>query len=791
MTPDAGRLLALLPGLAPLVRLSRRELLARVGPWAGAALVTAGCRERVAPVPRETPSPPQTLPASAPPRGQVLGPQAWAIIEAASARILPTDEGAGAREANVVAFIDAQLATPVLQALGPAVKLTAELLDQAARGKAGLGFLALSGIGQDELLTALSRGQLPAAAGFPQKEAFAALHALTLEGFLSDPIYGGNRQMVGWRSVGFAEPGLRPTAPTTLASIPRKAARAAKISARAGVPADTDESFDAIVVGSGAGGGAAAWALCRAGWKVLVLEKGPHIAAENVVHDELGVCRRPYFVPSPLADPNMLAVAGDGAGPGAAAERSTDGWISSCVGGGTVHMAGYFFRMRPEDFLLRSLYGPVAGASVADWPIKFEELQRFYAEAERVIGVSGDAAGEPRRRPAYPLGPLLSHPAGALVDRACARVGLRSFRVARAIVSAPYGPRPACHYCRFCASYGCEVGAKSSTLSTFLAQAADSGNLTLSPDSQVVQVTAAEGRASGVIYTDDRGARHRVRSRVVVLAASAVQTARLLLISQLANGSGQVGKNLMFVSGAGGRGRFALPDPHFPPGARALPFIDRGVQDHYVTGKPAALPHPKAGTLLFQLPHANPIFQSERLAMEAAGPPRFGAALTRRMREFFLDSGTIEFEAFGEWLPNPGCHVTLDPGVKDGQGLPVARITAALHPASRAASDFLSARGRAVLEAAGARSIEDDLPRSPLGRARAYPFLQAGTARMGARASDSVLDPTGQAHEVRNLYVADASGFPSAGGAPHTLTIMANALRVTDQIVKRGRAWEL
>jgi choline dehydrogenase-like flavoprotein len=553
------------------------------------------------------------------------------------------------------------------------------------------------------------------------------------------------------------------------------------------MPADAEQIFDACVVGSGAGGGAAAYALCRAGLRVVVLEKGPLLDERQFLHDELGVCRRPFFVPSPLEDPNVVAL-GDDAGK---SERTADGWISSCVGGGTVHMAGYFFRMRPEDFRMRTLYGRVDGAEVADWPFSFEEMAPFYAQAEDVLGLSGDpGAPEPGRRRPYPLGPLLSHPAGSLIDRACARVGLHPFRVPRAIVSADYRGRPACHYCRFCASYGCEVGAKSSSLSTFLALARATGRLTLRPGTTVVAVEATRAggarRASGVVIEEAGGVRRRVRARVVVLAASSVQTARLLLLSELANGSGLVGKNLMFVAQAGGWGRFALPSEHFPPGSKALPFIDRATQDHYLAPASAGLPHPKAGTLLFQLPHANPIFQSERLAAVGPdAPPLFGAALKRRMREFFRETRTIEFEAFAEWLPSARSHVTLDPEVKDARGRPVARITAVPHPATVAAVDFLAARGRAVLEAAGTTSVGADPPRTPLGRARAYPFLQAGTARMGTRPAESVLDPTGQAHDVRNLYVADASGFPSAGGAPHTLTIMANALRVAAAITAR------
>jgi len=542
-------------------------------------------------------------------------------------------------------------------------------------------------------------------------------------------------------------------------------------------------SFDAVVVGSGAGGGAVAYALTRAGFRVCVLEKGPHYTEADFFHDELLVCRRNFFVPSPLEEPHMILKPGD-----RAAQRSADTWIACCVGGGTVHMSGFFFRLHREDLRLRSLYGEVAGASVADWPLSFDQLEPFYDQVERVIGVSGDAAqnpAEPHKTP-YPLAPILSHPAAALVEQGARKLGLHAFPTPRALLSADYAGRSACQYCGFCGSYGCEVGAKSSSLATFLALAARTGKLTLQPRAMVTAVGAdRRGRARSVTYLDAQGALHEVRGRVIVLCCSAVETARLLLQSRLANASGQVGQNLLFASFASGWGRFPIPSPHWPPGAGGLPFLDRSIQDFYLLPQ-AGLPHPKAGTLLFMLPHVNPIFQLERLAHTPAGqPPLWGPTLKRRMREFFHDTRTIEWEAFGEFLPHPGCDVTLDPEVKDLFGLPVARIRLAVHPATGAASDFLAQKGRSVLEAAGAGALGSS-SEEPI-----YTVLQAGTARMGSDPARSVTDPTGQAHQVKNLYVADGSGFPSAGGAPFTLTIMANALRVGAHIVARGKMGQL
>jgi choline dehydrogenase-like flavoprotein len=545
-----------------------------------------------------------------------------------------------------------------------------------------------------------------------------------------------------------------------------------------------DVELDACVVGSGAGGGAVAYALTRAGFRVALVEKGPHYKDADFFHDELAICRRTFFVPSPFSEPQVMLR--DGGAP----ERTTDGWIACCVGGGTVHMSGYFFRMRPEDFRLRSLYGGLPFSNLADWPIAVREMDPFYDEVERVIGVSGDATAEGRAA-AYPLGPMISHPSAALVEQACQKLGVRTFPTPRAIVSADYGGRPACHYCGFCGSYGCEVGSKSSTLSTFIALAQQSGRLTLVPNAMVSAVDMGGERAIGVTYIDQKGSHHAIRSKITVLACSAIQTARLLLLSAtshhpegLANSSGQVGKNLVFATFGSAYGRFGLPSPHFPDGARVMPFLDRAVRDYDVAPKPK-LEHPKEGTLLFMLPHKNPIFQAERLAKVQGGPPVFGAELKRRMREFFRDTRTIEVEGFGEFFPHAGCDVVLDPEVKDRYGLPVARIRTGVHPASLEASNALLSRGRAILDAAGAESV------GSYPGERIYHVLQAGTARMGKRAHDSVLDASGRAHDVKNLYVADASGFPSTGGAPFTLTIMANALRVASHIVRRAGRGEL
>jgi choline dehydrogenase-like flavoprotein len=487
------------------------------------------------------------------------------------------------------------------------------------------------------------------------------------------------------------------------------------------------DTADVVVVGSGAGGGAAAYALTKAGAHVLLLERGAHYTAKDFFHDELSVCRRNFFVPK---EPRMVARDGK------PAERSAETWIATCVGGGTVHMSGYFFRMERQD--------------LAGWPLRFEELEPYYDAVERIIGVSGT----PR------MAPILAHPAAALVEGACRKAGLAPFPIPRAIISEEFRGRQACTYCGFCGSYGCEVGAKSSSLATFVALAERTGKLSLRSRCRVTKVGKGE-----LTYVDADGRERRARGRAIVLACSAIETARLLLVSGL--GGPSVGKNLMFAMLASGHARFARPSPHWPQAAERLPFIDRAV----------AQPE---GVILFQRPHVNPIFQTEKLAWNRGGPPAFGAELKKRMREFFQETHTIEWEVFSTFRPNAGCDVTLDPSVKDTLGIPVARVRIGAHEESLRASDRLAAKAREVMAAAGA------LRQGETTDERIYPVLQCGTARMG-----EVVDQACELKQTKGVFVADSSSFASSGRAPFTMTIMANALRVGERIAGRLKRGDL
>ncbi|RKH15158.1 MULTISPECIES: GMC family oxidoreductase [unclassified Corallococcus] len=542
------------------------------------------------------------------------------------------------------------------------------------------------------------------------------------------------------------------------------------------------KAVDVCIIGSGAGGAPLALELGRAGFKVVVLEKGRHYQPKDFVHDEILNSRRNFFMPLPWEEPHLVRH-----GAKARYERSNVAWTANCVGGGTVHMSGFFYRLKPVDFRLRSTLGAVPGTTVADWPISYEDLAPFYDKAEAEMGVSGHAVphpfAEPRSGP-YPLPPLDVHPVASEIDKACSALGWHSTPTARGILSKAYKGRAPCAYCALCGSYGCETGAKSGTNVSLIPAAIATGNVEVRPGSMARSIEVdRQGRAKSVVYLDKDGVTQEQPAKVIIASATAVESARLLLNSTssrfpngLANGSGLVGKNLLFSSFGGSRAIFRvskqkearpwLMDP--------APFVNRSVQDFYLMPD-ARHGFRKGGTLGFMWSHPNPIFAAVGLAGSGKSGV-FGKELKDRMRAY-RDSRILEFEVYAEFLPTPGTSVTVESGVKDKYGIPVAAITLDRHPADYAATRFLVERGEEVLLRLDPDAVER------VGTQGETTILQHGTCRFGDDAATSVLDKHCRAHEVPNLYVVDGSFMPTGGSVPSTLTIAANSFRVAHHLV--------
>ncbi|MCU1245124.1 MAG: Glucose-methanol-choline oxidoreductase:NAD binding site [Acidobacteria bacterium] len=517
--------------------------------------------------------------------------------------------------------------------------------------------------------------------------------------------------------------------------------------------------YDAVIVGSGAGGGALAWRLSAAGWRVLVLEKGPRFSRADYDHGSgLGPGG---FGPAIDGDPHTVVTART-----TVPVRTTLGWIATCVGGGTVHMGGYFYRFHPDDFRMRSRFGDYL--SIADWPYGYAELEPYYVLAERMMGVSGLAGADPfagARSAAYPLPPLEAHPFAAEVERACGQRGWHPFPTPRAVNSRPYDGRPACAYCRVCASYGCPVGARGTSQETFIAHAEATGRCEVRPLSMVREVVSVEGdRVSGCVYVDAEGREQFAAGAVVCISASAVESARLLLLSRSArfpdgigNEHGQVGRNLQFHAVTMGEALFALDRTPAALLHDPFPFLGRSLSDFYFLPKGVS-DLAKGGMIRFGIAPRVP-----------------GGYLTPS-----AEQRVLYFEAFHDFLPNEQTFVTLDDAVTDRWGLPAARIHLDLPPHHRRAGRFLADRAFEVYEDLGAtEGVTTDV-----GGTSAY--LVHGTCRAGLDPRTSVVDRFCRVHGVRNLYVADGSFMPTSGGASTTLTIVANALRTADHILTRA-----
>jgi choline dehydrogenase-like flavoprotein len=549
---------------------------------------------------------------------------------------------------------------------------------------------------------------------------------------------------------------------------------------------------DVCVVGSGAGGGPIALTLAEAGYSVIVLEKGPWFTEQDFFKDEIACCRRNTYSLN-LQEEFHVVEEYDGNKGWVARptyDSSWDFWNGNMVGGSSNLMSGFFHRLKPRDFRLLSEFGGIDGANIVDWPISYDELEPYYAKVEREVGISGRVINHPNQEPRstedFPFPPTAEHPVASWFDGASERDGLHSIPVPRAILPHQANGRGGCQYSGYCGSYGCSSGAKGSSRAALLNRAVLSGNCDIRANSHVYRLDSdTSGRVIRANYYDNDGSHEAVHADVFVVACQAVETSRLLLLSQgprhpqgLANNHGQVGKNLLFSAGGGGTGTF-LYSKLDPTKAAALdvqgPFVNRALQDWYYIND-GELGRMKGGTIEFLFRHPNPIGQANRQKWES-DRLLWGKPLKQKLHSYFTDARYLRFEVFSDWLPNDDCNVSLDASSKDKWDSPVARIKIGSHPHNLKVGRYLAKKGYQTLKAMGADSATWGVSSKPPVN------LIAGGCRFGIDPMLSVLDPDCRAHDVQNLYVTDGSFMPTGGSVPYTWTIYANAFRVADKIV--------
>ncbi len=552
--------------------------------------------------------------------------------------------------------------------------------------------------------------------------------------------------------------------------------------------------YDVLIVGSGASGGAVAYTLCKAGYKVAVLEKGRLIQREEFSKDELAYCRRDIVTPNLFEEYHTIEEKVEGKWVATPTyESGWSFWNGNIVGGSSNFMSGMLHRMHPDDFRLKSKYGEIRGANVVDWPISYEELEPYYTLAEELVGISGKAEEHPYEPPRstsdFPQPPTKENDVVKLIDKSCRHLNIVPLVTPRAVLSQDKGHRNACYYSNFCGSYGCSSGAKSSSREALLKPALATGNLTLMSNTYVKKLHAGKKEAVeyALVVNTITGKEKKIFAKMFVVAAQAHESARLLLNSAnryhpdgLANSSGELGKNLVFSAGGSGQGELhqdSLKEIKFEALMQTGFFVNRSILDwyfvdHWWDGKF------KGGLVEFMFEHQN-IISRARKDNEEEGHMVWGKALGEKLVKRFTQSKSIRFEIFNDWLPNDNCFVALDPTHKDKYGMPVGKLRLEGHPHDLKVGSYIAKKCEKVLEEMGAKNIYSSVSSAPPQN------LVAGGCRFGNDPKTSVLNKYCQAHDVPNLFVADAAFMPTGGSVPYTWTIYANALRVGDYMVQQ------
>ena len=554
------------------------------------------------------------------------------------------------------------------------------------------------------------------------------------------------------------------------------------------------KDFDVCVIGSGAGGGPIAYELSKAGHSVVVLEKGRWFKEDDFYKDEMACCIHEVFTPNLKEEQHVVETErGDDWRVQKTSESSWNLWNGNIVGGSSNFMSGFFHRLKPIDFNLKSTFGAIEGANMADWPISYDDLEPYYDKVEKVVGISGKVVKhkhqEPRSSKDFPYPPLGSHPLSKMIDKACDELGIASIPMPRAILSKPALGRSSCSYNGYCGGLGCATGAKGSSRAALLDKAVKTGQCEIYPQSHVSRILSDEkGQITSVEYYNKDGKKKHIDAKIYVVACQSIETARLLLNSTgkkhpkgLANSSGLVGQNLMFAGGGAGSGRINYAK-FSAKQVEALrqngPFINRTIHDYYVIDDPDFGDKAKGGVIDFVHLHPNPLARASGRISGRDGLI-WGKPLKRDLETYFREGRYIKIEAFCDWLPNENSFVKLDPKVKDKYGMPVARARFGFHGRNLQVGYYLAAKAGEVLKKMGASNVISFASGSPPVN------LVAGTCRFGNDPKTSVLNKDCQAHDVDNLYITDGSFMPNAGSAPFTWTIYANSFRVADKIIKR------
>ena len=550
-----------------------------------------------------------------------------------------------------------------------------------------------------------------------------------------------------------------------------------------------ESTYDVIVIGTGAGGGMAIKALCEAGLRVCALNSGRRLDPAKDFRNH----RQPYDLQyRGFGDPrkrdkyyHIENEHSDGLWEHGITYTTAPGttweWPRChAVGGKTNFWGRSAARMGDIDFKAASQDG---GADV-DWPVSYAEIAPYYSRVERMIGVASTVQNRPSNPDGEFLPPMRLRCLDHILKSGSDRKGVPYLPDRLAQLTVAHEGHPPCHYCGNCTE-GCDTGSFFSTPFFLLPPAERTGKLELRTNAVAKSILAdTSGRATGVLYVDRETKREvEVLGRTVVLAASCVESARILLNSKsreapngLANSSGQAGRNLCdHLYGTTGFGYLPqlLGQPSFPDNVSAsqVTWMPRwqnlpgSKKEAFVRGYSL---YPTGGCAEFPWYHGQ---------LEG-----FGSAFKREMRRHYPTPASFYCQVPS--LPAPTNYVDIDPEVVDVYGIPVVRVHFQWGPNELLMWEHAKQTTAEVLEASGGKLWgAGQEPFWP-----GYSLHETGTLRMGDDPKRFVTNRFGQCHDVRNLFVCDASVFLGCSDKTTTLSILAFALRTSEHLVAQLRA---
>jgi choline dehydrogenase-like flavoprotein len=557
--------------------------------------------------------------------------------------------------------------------------------------------------------------------------------------------------------------------------------------------AATPTTYDVCIVGSGAGGGMAAYALTKAGARVVVLEAGPEwwatkdskmLVPNYVSQRRGGATKLRPFGEFDACDGGWEI---DGEPYTRAPGTTFDWWRARMLGGRTNHWGRISLRFGPRDFK-----GKTHDGLGDDWPISYDDVAPYYDRVDDLVGIFGSVEGLDN----HPDGHFLPAPKPRcyelLVQQASRKLGVTCIPARLSIITRPHNGRAGCHFCGQC-NRGCAVNANFSSPEVLLRPALATKRLRLVTNAMAREVTVGrDGLATGVSYIDTRtGEDRHVRARVVVLAASACESARLLLNSRstlfpqgLANASGTVGKYLTDTTGTDVAG-------FIPKLADHVPHNEEGVGGGHVYMPwwldNKKLDFPRGYHIEVWGGLGTPSYGFMGGIQRYPGAGGYGKKLKDDYRRFY--GSTIGFSGRGEMVPNDKSYCELDPTVVDKWGIPVLRFNWQWTDHEYNQVKHMQQTFRALIAEMGGE-VFSPMPTKEEGygiAAGGRIIHELGCTRMGSDARGSVVNTNCQAHDCRNLFIADGGPFVSQADKNPTWTILALAWRTADYITEQRK----